>query len=879
MQCVPLEEPNDVKIDDAGLNANAGELELGDAEMLRRKAFLDFDESDAIHLRRLHAALNLHADDFTRGFYAHLQAFEATRRLLPDGEGLARLQRTQAAYFQGLTAGDYGRDYFEHRLRVGLVHQRVGLAPEWYLGAYAKYLSGLLPTICEHFGDDREGFIATMRAFIKVVLLDMGLAIDAYIQARDKTILGLKNYAELVFDSMHDGILVLSPELRIESCNRRFLDLLGEDTAPPLNRPLADVLRADDLDAAIRALLHGGTAVRGRIFSLQLVRRRTQSRARITLKRVCLGDERDRVLMVVEEISHEEWLRLQAEERLARSEALLRQAQAVARIGSWRIEPEGPDPEALEWSEETYRLFGIPVGTRVTYADFLARVHPEDRERVEAAWDTARQGQPYQVEHRIEIDGETRWLEERAELCQDAEGRLYWAIGTVQDVTERKRSDGRIEKLGYYDALTELPNRSYFRESLKKKLALARAQGHPLALLFIDLDRFKEINDTLGHQAGDRVLAEVARRFRDTVRQDELLARLGRDEFVVVADDTDRQGAEAIALRLLAEMRKPVGVRGIDFPLGASIGIAVYPDDATSVQNLIKHADIAMYRAKSAGGGHRFYSPEMGERLRRDLELVQRFGQALHNGCLQLHYQPKVSLADGTLTGVEALLRWHDPDWGWVSPADFLPVIEERGMMVRLGEWVLAEACRQLCTWRDAGLPLPPRVAINVSAHQIDEKDFAERALAIIEGAALPPSRFEIELTESSMMRDPRCAMDVMQALVEAGFAFSIDDFGTGYSSLSYLKRFPVHTLKIDRSFVRDMFEDGSDHGIVRTIIAMAQNLGLTPLAEGVEDARQAASLQALGCREAQGFHFGRPLPAADFAETWLQPSRSTDSL
>jgi diguanylate cyclase (GGDEF)-like protein/PAS domain S-box-containing protein len=872
MLFVPFEEPKDVKIDDAGLDAKAGELEFGDAEILRRKAFLEFGESDALLLRRVHATLNQHAEDFIRGFYAHLYAFEETRRLLPEAEGLLQLQRTQSAYFQGLTAGDYGRDYFEHRLRVGFVHQRVGLAPEWYLGAYAKYLSGLLPTISEHFGDDRDGFIATMRAFIKVVLLDMGLAIDAYIQARDKTILGLKNYAELVFDSMHDGILVLSPELRIESCNRRFLDLLGEDSAVPLNRPLAEVLQADDLDAAIRAVLRGGTAVRDRIFSLQLVRRRTQSRARITLKRVCLGDQGDRALMVIEEISHEEWLRLQAEERLARNEALLRQAQAVARIGSWRIEPEGPDPEALEWSEETYRLFGIPAGTRVTYADFLARVHPEDRERVGAAWEAALGGRPYVVEHRIEIDGETRWLEERAEFCRDAEGQLHWAIGTVQDITERKHTDGRIERLAYYDTLTELPNRSYFGENLKKKLARARAQGHPLALLFIDLDRFKDINDTQGHQAGDRVLAEVARRFRDTMRQDELLARLGGDEFVVIAEDTDRQGAETIALRLLAAMRKPVGVRSTDFQLGASIGIAVYPDDATSAQNLIKHADIAMYRAKAGGGGHCFYNPDMGERLRRDLELAQRFGQALGNNQLQLHYQPKVLIGDGALAGAEALLRWQDPEWGWVSPADFLPIIEERGMTVRLGEWVLAEACRQLCAWRDAGLPLPPRVAINVSARQIDEKDFAARALAIIDAAGLTPSHFEIELTESSMMRDPHCAMEVTQALVDAGFAFAIDDFGTGYSSLSYLKRFPVHTLKIDRSFVRDMLEDGNDHGIVRTIIAMAQNLGLTPLAEGVEDARQAECLHALGCVEAQGFHFGHPLPAVDFAETWLRP-------
>ena len=839
-------------------------------EIVRRKAFLEFDETDAARLRQVHASLQHHSDDFARSLCAHLAAFDETRSLLGGADILKRIQDSQSNYFREITEAHYDRDYFRRRQKVGFHHQRIGLTPEWYLGIYGKYLSVLLPKVRGHFGSDNDGFSATMLALFKATLLDMSLTIGAYMQTRDQTIHGLRNYAELVFDSMNDSIIVLSPELRIESCNRCCAELLGEEPHHLLERPLAAVLQANGLEEAIQAVLHGAPALSNQIFTLRLMHDGCQHKARITLKRVCLGDELGRALLVLDRINEEEWARLEAEEKLASSEALLRQAQAVARIGSWRIEPGGRDPEALEWSAETYRLFGVPPDTRMTYASFLERIYPEDRERVSAAYQDALRGQAYQVEHRIELEGEIRWLEERAELGRDADGSVLWVIGTVQDISERKRAERHIEKLAFYDTLTALPNRTHFQDQLKRRLALARRKGHALALLFIDLDRFKEINDTQGHLAGDKVLAEIARRFRSSLRQGELLARLGGDEFVVIADEADRQGAEAIALRLLSTLQTPISVREASFQLGASIGIAVYPDDARSVQNLLKYADIAMYRAKSTGGGHCLYSAEMGAQLSHKLDVVQRFSQALRNNRLQLYYQPKVSLSGGMLTGVEALLRWHDPEWGWVAPTKFLPVIEERGMMTELGEWVLSEACRQLQTWKEASLALPPRIAINVAAPQIDEKDFAARTLAIIEQAGQSPSRFELELTESSMMRDPQCAMEVTQALVDAGFTFAIDDFGTGYSSLAYLQRFPVHTLKIDRSFVSGLLADGNNEGIVRTIIAMAQSLGLTSLAEGVEDEQQAKCLAALGCVEAQGYYFGRPMPADELGRKFL---------
>nr|WP_316904446.1 GGDEF domain-containing phosphodiesterase [Ralstonia mannitolilytica] len=318
-------------------------------------------------------------------------------------------------------------------------------------------------------------------------------------------------------------------------------------------------------------------------------------------------------------------------------------------------------------------------------------------------------------------------------------------------------------------------------------------------------------------------------------------------------------------------LAEPLAINGRFFALKASIGIAFYPEDGRSAEELLKHADIAMYRAKASGGGYRFYRSEMGTDLARKLEIVHRLETALAAGRLQLHYHPQVHLPSGKIVGAEALSRWHDADWGMVSPAEFIPIAEERGLIGTLGEWALAGACRQVRHWQERGCPLPGRVAVNVAAKQFEDDDFVDRCLRIARESGAASSAIELELTESGMMRDPERAVEVTRALTSAGFALSIDDFGTGYSSLAYLKRFPVHKLKIDISFVRDMLTDRNDLAIVSAIVAMAKSLGLKTLAEGVEEAAQAEHLLALGCDEAQGYYFARPEPAEVFARRWLQ--------
>ena len=455
----------------------------------------------------------------------------------------------------------------------------------------------------------------------------------------------------------------------------------------------------------------------------------------------------------------------------------------------------------------------------------------------------------------------------------DATGVPSHFISIINDVSEQKIQAARIEQLAFYDSLTGLPNRALFLDRLEQTLTACKRHGGQGAILFLDLDRFKEINDSQGHAVGDMALVEVARRFQTASRKEETLARLGGDEFVLIAENADRQTAIRIATRMQRALEIPLDLMGHSYTVGASIGIAFYPADGQTSEDLIKRTDIAMYRAKASGGGYRLYQAEMGAELEKRLTLAKRLALAMEAGGLQLYYQPQMALVSGRLIGAEALVRWNDSTLGWVSPSEFIPIAEERGMMGALGDWVLREACRQINAWAEQGAQLGGRLAINVSALQMEDPDIVGRLLNIVHEAGLRPERFELELTESSMMADPERAVEVMELLNAAGFGLSIDDFGTGYSSLAYLKRFAADQIKIDISFVRNMLTDVNDATIVTTIIAMARSLGLKTTAEGVEEAGQAAALLALGCDFAQGYHFGHPEPAASFLEKWLKPS------
>ncbi len=542
------------------------------------------------------------------------------------------------------------------------------------------------------------------------------------------------------------------------------------------------------------------------------------------------------------------------------------------------LEPDsGRFIDCNEAAVRIYRIAHRDAVLGLTPADVSAPLQEDGSDAGEAArahieQALTRGSHVFEWRHR-RPDGE-EWDAEVRLMTFHHAGRTYLQF-SLQDITERKQVARQLEYLAFHDVLTSLPNRVLLLDRLRQALVLARRRRGETCLLLLDLDRFKEINDTQGHSVGDAVLVEVSRVFQAVLRQGESIARVGGDEFVVLAPGADQAAAEMIAERLVAALRIPLEVKGQSFSLGVSIGIAGSPADGDTAEILLRHADIAMYRAKAAGGGYRCYSADMSAGLAERMALARDLKAELRgqNGdgapALTLHFQPQVSLRDHGLVGAEVLLRWRRGE-AMVSPAEFIAIAEERGMMGELGDWVLTRACHQLSAWQQAGTPLRGRLAINIAAQQIESALFPAQAEAIIREAGLDPTQFELELTESGLMHNVDLALAHIVRLQDSGFAFAIDDFGTGYSSLAYLKRLPVDKIKIDISFVRDMLEDRNDHAIVHTIIGMGRTLELTIIAEGVETEAQAGALLALGCDEAQGYHFGRPLPAAAFAQRWL---------
>ncbi|HJW24884.1 MAG TPA: EAL domain-containing protein [Rhodocyclaceae bacterium] len=461
------------------------------------------------------------------------------------------------------------------------------------------------------------------------------------------------------------------------------------------------------------------------------------------------------------------------------------------------------------------------------------------------------------------------WLNISAVPAPDGQPARY--VGVFSDITELRRKDEDIRHLAFHDPLTNLPNRALLLDRLEHGITVARREGTRLAVMFVDLDRFKAINDSLGHDVGDGLLQEVAERLKACVRQSDTVARMGGDEFVILLEPAgELESYASLAGKIIEALSRPATVHGNAIQVGASVGIACFPDDGATSVDLMKHADAAMYAAKTAGRNtYRFFQGAMTERAGQRLKLEMELRRAASNGELELFYQPQVDLESNLPCGVEALLRWRHPEHGLLPPVDFIPVAEETGLICELGDWVLEEACRQWAQWQAEGCGVD-RVAINVSAKQIQQGDLAERIAGLSRHYGIPASCLEVELTEGVIMADPEKAAGIFSSLRGLGVTVAMDDFGTGYSSLAYLRRLPIDILKIDRSFVLNAHQSEEDAEIVRTILALARALKLSVVAEGVETDRQAAFLRACGCAVGQGYLYARPAPAADVAE-WLR--------
>ncbi|MFZ5594293.1 MAG: putative bifunctional diguanylate cyclase/phosphodiesterase [Pseudomonadota bacterium] len=462
-------------------------------------------------------------------------------------------------------------------------------------------------------------------------------------------------------------------------------------------------------------------------------------------------------------------------------------------------------------------------------------------------------------------DGSVIWAETCSRVVCDAAGQVLYHEGAIQDITERRSAEARIHYLAHHDDLTGLPNRVMFKQRLEQAIAEARRYGHKVAVLLLDMDRFKTINDTLGHDVGDGLIKAVAMRLNGCVREIDTVSRLAGDEFAFILPGLAvGEDAARVAQKILDEFAQPFWVSGYQLFISASIGIALYPADGQCVDTLLKNVDAAMYHTKEHGrSAYQFYAAEMNARAFERLALEHALRHALERNELVLHYQPQIALDSGKIVAMEALLRWRHPELGLIAPMQFIPIAEETGMIVQIGEWVLHTACAQNKVWQEAGLA-PVRMAVNLSVRQLRQPNLGQMIERVLQDSRLEPRYLELELTESMLMQNAEVAIPALKALGAMGIEISIDDFGTGYSSLSYLKRLPIHALKIDRSFVCDIPADHDDAAIAMAIIAMAHNLGIRVIAEGVETAAQQGFLVDHYCDAMQGFHLSTPLPASE---------------
>lgn len=729
-----------MKLDSRIITTIAQELGIDDAEIARRKSFLEFTDTDVELLRQLHVDMSEASEDFAVAFYNHVLRFPEMSALVPDVEMLERLKKSQAVHFSQLSGGDYGEQYVQQRLRVGVVHQQVGLDPKWYIGAYRKYLSFFLPLLLRETGNNVEKFSANFDALLKIVMFDMGFAIDTYIHADKRKI------------------------TQLERTNRNLIE---------------------GIDAIV-----------------------------------------------------------------------------------WEA-----DPATMHFtfvSPQALNMLGYPLERWTQEPNFWRDIIlPEDREStIGFCMQEIAAGRDHEMEYRVlAADGRTIWLHERVSVVPEGDGLAPSLRGIIVDISALKESETKLTYQASHDELTGLPNRTLLHDRMRQAMAHADREGNMVAILFIDLDRFKVVNDSLGHDIGDTVLQTAAGRLTGCVREVDTVARLGGDEFVLMLAGISRTDNVAnVANKALESLARTYTIGENELILTASIGISVYPKDGVDIQTLLKNADTAMYRAKDSGKNRmEFFTYEMNASALRRMHLESQLRYALERNEFLLYYQPQADLVTGHIIGAEALLRWVHPQLGIISPVEFIPIAEETGLIVQIGEWVLETACRQAVAWQRDGLP-PLRMGVNLSVRQFMQNDIVDVVARVLYETKFDSNLLELELTESLLMGGGEGVVSTLNALRKMHIGLSVDDFGTGYSSLSYLKRFPVTSVKIDQSFVQEITTDPDAAALARSIISMAHEMRLSVIAEGVETEGQLGYLARHGCDEMQGYFLSRPISPDEFS-------------
>ena len=839
------------------------DTQLGDADIIdARKDFLEFGDADIEVLKNIHDMLGEKRQHFMDGFYDHLLKFPGLQALLSDPDSVGRLKDTMGVYFNTMTVGDFGDGYVRNRLRIGAVHQTIGLDTHWYIGAYRKYLSDLLPVLWTLQQSEPEHFFAAVNALLKVVFFDMGLALDTYAAADRLSILRYRNYAEHIVSCTPNGLLVMDALFRIRTINPVMRQLLGIATSDPVEgKQLSQVLGIPVLRAAAQHTLLTGTPHHALELSGEGGLAGTEN-FQFSLTRTEIEGEY-LLLLVAQDIT----VILEAKAELAESEERFRLSFRQTAVGLAHLAPDG---RLLRTNEKFQRVLGYSESEllALTLQDIT---HPDDIEDDLAMGQKVLAGEikDYSREKRyLRRDGDYMWGQVTVSAMLDSRGKMRF-IAAIEDISARKTVEQEMRHLASHDTLTDLPNRSLLMDRLSQAIHQARRSGKSVAVLFIDLDRFKNINDSLGHDIGDQVIIEAARRLSASVRAGDTVARLGGDEFVVVLNEIGwRDDVVTVSRKILDAVAEPMLLCGHELYLSSSIGVSLYAQDGQDSTTLLKNADAAMYQAKQDGKGrYKFYVDAMSKGAMDYLRMEGALRRALERKEFVLAYQPQVDIATRRIVGFEALIRWQPPGQPMIYPDKFISIAEETGLIIPIGEWVLETACRQITAWRQAGLGEDIKMSVNLSASQFRQDDIVDRIRRTLDSTGCDAAQLVLEITESVVMEAPEATVDILRQLSAMGVRLAIDDFGTGYSSLSYLKRFPIHTLKIDRSFIRDIIVDNDDAEIVKAVIALAHAMNRNIVAEGVEDRRQLDFLARLGCDQAQGYFFGKAMassPATD---------------
>ena len=827
-------------------------LEIGEEELHFRLEFLNFTDDDRSCLNALHQSLpSLHptlVDDVIR----HLAAFERTGRLLPTG--LDRFRQALVDHLNGLTAGSYDMDFVRNRLKVASVHEKLDVSHHVFLGAYLRILSGLLPETGKIFHDRPMELIGALRSLLKAVVLDVGLILDGGLLSAGGTDRILREFWKELLQNLPDGIVLLSSSLTVLFANAFFLRQFGLSEELVLDRPFERSMRADGFREGIEAMSTNGEKLQENILLFM-------SRAdggdphpvRVTLVATHPPDEEFRILAIVRDLTEETRIRAKADSNYRRFVNLAETAIS----GIILVDSAGM---IVYFSASSERMFGIPrdtaqgqpVETLLPDLSLLSLIKADDkRELIREALGRRSDGDEFPVEISLR----------RSEDETDSVVTLV-----LRDLSEQKKAEDQFLRASNFDSLTGLPNRTYLVTHLNRILSRVSRSSRKGALLYLDLDRFKGINDSLGHDSGDALLVEVGKRVSGCVRKEDMVARSGGDEFLLLLEGVgDKSEAERIAEKILDEVARPYDLDHAPVFVNASIGIVVWPEDGETADILLRRADTAMYRAKEIGNSFATYSSDDGICMDRKFETERELRQALEKNEFELYYQPQVDLVTKRVIGAEALIRWNHPERGVLLPDEFIPVAESTGLIVSIGSWVIQEACRQLKKWKESGIS-PVRVTVNVSGRQFERGNLAETFRTALNDSGIEGRFIEAEITESVLMKRTMTPEE-LRDLASLGVLTSIDDFGTGYSSLSYLTRLPVYKLKIDRSFVTSLPTDPNVRAITTAIITMGLALGLRTIAEGVETLEQFGILKSLGCHEIQGFYFSQPLPQSEFVK------------